>query len=269
MNETELKPCPRMINKIHNMDCIAGMKLLPENSIDLTVTSPPYFNAKEYSHWDTYEDYILWLKYVFKEVYRIMKNGRMCCVNISSILIPRACRNSESTRVALPFHFVNLMEEIGFKFLEDIIWIKPEGSAKNRNGGFFQHRQPVAYKPNVVNEYIFVFQKPAPFLIDKIVRSYKGTRKEESLVIGEYERSNVWYINPETRSKHPAPYPEKLCENLILYYSYTNDLIADPFIGSGTTAKMAVLNNRNYIGFEITKEYCEIAKKRLKGADNE
>ncbi len=253
-----------MINKIHNTDCIEGLKMLPDNSIDLTVTSPPYFNAKEYSHWETYNDYLKWLKDVFSEVYRVTKQGRMCCVNISTIIEPRAKRSEESKRIPLPFHFVNLMESLGYKFLEDIIWVKPEGAAKNRNGGFYQHRQPVAYKPNVINEYIFVFQKPAPFLIDKIVRSYKGQVKEESLVRGEYERSNVWLINPETNTKHPAPYPEKLCDNLVKYYSYQGDTVLDCFMGSGTTAKMALINNRKYIGFEISKEYCELAEERVR-----
>lgn len=251
------------LNRIYNMDCVEGMKMLPDGCIDLAVTSPPYFNAKEYSHWETYESYLRWLEGVFTEAFRIMKQGRMCCVNISTILVARKSRNTESTRLPLPFHFVNMMERIGFKFLEDIIWVKPEGAAKNRNGGFFQHRQPVAYKPNVVNEYIFVFQKPAPFLIDRTVRSYEKDRKNQSLVQCEYERSNVWYINPETKSKHPAPYPEKLCDNLIKYYSYVGDTVLDMFMGSGTTAKMAVLNNRKYIGFEISKEYCDIANERV------
>ena len=251
------------LNKIYNMDCVGGMKLLPDNSVDLTVTSPPYFNAKAYSHWDTYEEYLCWLESVFSEVFRVIKQGRMCCVNISTILVSRAKRNDESKRLPLPFHFVNIMEKIGFKFLEDIIWVKPEGASKNRNGGFYQHRQPVAYKPNVINEYIFVFQKPAPFLIDKIVRDYKGVIKENSLVCGEYERSNIWYINPETKSKHLAPYPEKLCDNLTRYYSYDGDIVLDMFMGSGTTAVACVRNNRNYIGFEISKEYCEIAEQRI------
>ena len=253
-------------NGIYCGDCVELMKQIPANSIDLTVTSPPYFNAKAYSHWDTYEDYLYWLENVFTEVFRITKQGMMCCVNISAILIARKSRNTESQRLALPFHFVNLMEHIGFKFLEDIIWVKPEGAAKNRNGGFFQHRQPIAYKPNVINEYIFVFKKPAPFLIDKIVRSYKGDVREKSLVKSKYERSNVWYINPETNSNHPAPYPEKLCDNLIKYYSYVGNIVLDPFVGSGTTAKMALLNNRSYIGFELSKDYCEIAEKRIKEA---
>lgn len=236
--------------------------MLEDNSIDLVVTSPPYYNAKEYSHWNSYNEFLDWLKNVFALTYTKLKEGRMCCVNLSVIIEPRAKRNAESKRIPLPFHFVNLMEEIGFKFLEDIIWVKPEGAAKNRNGGFYRHRQPVAYKPNIVNEYIFVFQKPSPYLIDKIVRSYNGKRKEMSLVDDGYERSNVWYINPETKSKHLAPYPEKLCERLIKYYSYCGDVVLDMFMGSGTTAQASKANNRKYIGFEVNKEYYALAKKR-------
>ena len=96
------------------------------------------------------------------------------------------------------------------------------------------------------------------------MRSYQGEVKEKSLVSGEYERSNVWYINPETKSKHPAPYPEELCEKLVKYYSYVEDLVVDPFMGSGTTAKVCKINNRNYVGFELCSEYCDIAEERIK-----
>ena len=249
------------------MDCLEGLKLLENNSIDLVVTSPPYYNAKEYSHWDTYEDYLSWLKEVFTLSYDKLKEGRMCCVNLSVIIEPRLKRSMESKRIPLPFHFVSLMEDIGFKFLEDIIWVKPEGAAKNRNGRFYQDRQPVQYKPNIVNEYILVFQKPSKYLIDKIVRSYQGEIKEKSLVEDGYERSNIWYINPETKSMHPAPYPEELCEKLVKYYSYVEDLVIDPFIGSGTTAKVCQDNNRNYIGFELCSEYFGMANKRIGYAD--
>jgi len=250
---------------IHNIDCIEGMKTETENSIDLCVTSPPYYNAKAYSQWPTYDEYLSFLKDTFVEVFRILKQGRMCCVNISVIIEPRAKRSEESKRIALPFHFVNLMESIGYKFLEDIIWVKPEGSAKNRNGGFFQHRQPVAYKPNIVNEYIFVFQKPMEGLIDKIVRGYDKEIKEKSLVKDGYERSNVWEFNPETHSKHLAPYPEELSDKLITYYSFHGDLVLDPFMGSGTTCVSAINNNRACIGYEIHKEYCDLIELRMKG----
>jgi DNA modification methylase len=233
------------------------------NSVDLIFTSPPYFNAKEYSHYNTYSDYLDWLKQVFSECYSVLKCGRMCCVNISVVIEPRVKQSEESKRIALPFHFVNLMETIGFKFLEDIIWVKPDGSAKNRNGRFFQDRQPVQYKPNIVNEYIFVFQKPMNGLIDKIVRNYTGDIKEKSLVKDGYERTNVWYINPETKSKHPAPFPLELSDKIIKYYSYVNDTVLDPFMGSGTTAISAINLNRNYIGFEKESIYCDMANKRI------
>lgn len=254
--------------KLLNGDCLEVIKNIPNESIDLIVTSPPYFNAREYSQWDTYDDFLKWLKEVFALTYDKLKEGRMCCVNLSVIIQPREKRSCESKRIPLPFHFVSLMESIGFKFLEDIIWVKPEGAAKNRNGGFFQHRQPVSYKPNVVNEYILVFQKPSKYLIDKIVRSYQGEIKEKSLVEDGYERSNVWYINPETKSKHPAPYPEELCEKLIKYYSYCGDIVLDMFLGSGTTGVASVKNNRNFIGIDISEEYCEIAKERIEDIIN-
>jgi DNA modification methylase len=155
------------------------------------------------------------------------------------------------------------MEKIGWEFLEDIVWLKPEGAAKNRNGGFYQHRQPVAYKPNVVNEYVFVFKKPSGALIDKIVRSYGSLDAENSKVVGEYERSNVWKINPKTNSKHPAPYPIELTDKLVQYYSFVGDTVIDPFFGSGTTGLSCKKLNRKCIGFEIHSEYIDMFRKSI------
>lgn len=252
-----------MKQKIYKKDCLDGLRDMDNNIIHLTWTSPPYFNAKEYSQWETYEDYLDFLKNVFTEVFRVTKEGRMCIVNLSPVIVPRANRNSESKRVPIPFHFFSIMEQIGWKYLDDIIWVKPEGSSINRNGGFFQHRKPVAYKPNLVSEIIFVFQKPSNFLIDKVVRSYGGDILEESLVIGEYERSNVWYINPETKSKHLAPYPEKLSDNVVRYYSFVGDTVLDPFLGSGTTLLSCEKFNRNGIGFDIHDEYIKMSEDRI------
>ena len=245
-------------------ECLELMKDIPDGSVDLVVTSPPYFNAMEYSSWDTYDEFLYFLRNIFTETYRIVKNGRMCVVNISTVIQPRPSRSKESKRLAIPFHFVCLMEDIGFKFLEDIIWVKPEGASKNRNGNFFTHRQPVAYKPNIVNEYIFVFQKPMNGLIDKILRSYDGKIKEDSLVDDGYERSNVWYMNPVTATKlHPASYPIELPEKIVKYYSYVTDIVLDPFMGSGTTGVACLNTNRNFIGIELDENYFNIAKERI------
>lgn len=252
--------------KLYNGNCLDVMnKLIDKNTfVDLIVTSPPYYNAREYSHWDKYEDYLLFLEEVFSKAFKLLKDGRMCCVNLSVVIEPRLKRSCESKRIPIPFHFVNIMEKIGFKFLEDIIWVKPEGSAKNRNGRFYQDRNPVQYKPNIVNEYILVFQKPMKGLIDKIIKQYKLTDNGESKVDGEYERSNVWYINPETKSNHSAPFPLELPTKLISYYSYKNDIVLDMFMGSATTGVSCIDLNRCFIGIELDENYFNMSKNRMK-----
>ena len=245
------------LNKIYNEDCLDTMARIKDNYLDLTVTSPPYFNARSYSQYDNIDSYMDIMSNIFSEVYRITKPNRMCVINISPVLVPRLKRSQASKRIPLPYYLVPIMENIGFDFLEDIIWVKPEGAASNRNGGFYRHRKPLGYKPNIITEYILVFKKPSKYLLDKDL-------KNNSLVGDGYERTNVWRMQPETYSKHSAPFPEALPDKIIKYYSYEGDIVYDPFMGSGTTAKMALANNRQYIGSELSAEYVEIAKERLK-----
>ena len=231
--------------------------------VHLTCTSPPYYNAKAYAQWSTYDKYLQFLEDIFREVYRVTEQGRMCAVNLSPVIQARESRAHESKRLAIPFHFFSIMERLGWQYIDDIIWLKPEGSAVNRNGGFFQHRKPVAYKPNLVTETILIFKKPASFLIDKTVRSYAPEILERSLVPDGYERSNVWCFNPETTSKHLAPYPTELSDRIVQYYSFVNDLVLDPFMGSGTTAISCLKYDRRYIGVEIHEEYVKMADDRI------
>jgi DNA modification methylase len=243
-------------NKIYNESNLETMAKMPDCFVDLILTSPPYFNARDYSQYKSVKDYLAQMKEIFTMAYDRVKESRMCVVNISPVLVERERRSKQSYRIPLPFYFVPMMEEIGFEFLEDIIWMKPEGAAHNRNGGFYNHRKPVAYKPNIVTEYILVFKKPSAFLIDKVIRN-------ESLVGDGYERTNVWQFNPDTSNSHPAPFPEALAERVIKYYSYENDLVYDCFGGSGTTAKMAHILKRNWILSEISTEYAQLANKRI------
>lgn len=129
--------------------------------------------------------------------------------------------------------------------------------------GFIKTEILFKYKPNIINEYILVFQKPMNGLIDKIIRQYKLVDNGESKVEGDYERSNVWYINPETKSKHPAPFPLELPTKLISYYSYKNDTVLDIFMGSATTGVSCVNLNRNFIGIELDENYFNMSCKRL------
>lgn len=251
------------MNQILLGDCSKVLKTLASESVHLTCTSPPYYNARAYSIWPTYDEYLEFLRNVFLEVLRVTKPGRMCAVNLSPVIEARKSRAHESKRLAIPFHFFSLMESMGWKYIDDIVWLKPEGAAINRNGGFYQHRKPVAYKPNIVTETIFIFQKPANFLIDKVVRSYEGEVLEQSLVSEPYERSNVWKINPETASKHLAPYPKELSDKIVKYYSYVDDLVLDPFMGSGTTAMSCIDLKRKYLGVEIHQEYIDMANQRI------
>ena len=236
----------------------AGVLLagLGDETIGLTFTSPPYLNAREYSQYSNVDEYMATMKGIFEQIFLKTKPSRMCVVNISPVLKERKSRQHQSYRIPLPFYFVGMMEDIGFEFLEDIIWKKPEGATQNRNGGFYTHRQPLAYKPNIVTEYVLVFKKPAPHLLDYYIQN-------KSLVPDGYERTNVWEISPENKSEHPAAFPVELAEKVILYYSYENDVVLDPFIGSGTTAIAARRNNRKYIGFDIHEEYTEMARERL------
>ena len=252
------------MNKIILGNCEDVLKTIDEESINLICTSPPYYNARSYSVWPSYEDYIQFLTNVFKEVFRVTIQGRMCVVNLSPVIEQRKSRAHESKRIPIPFHFFSLMENIGWKYIDDIVWEKPEGTTLNRNGPFFQHRKPVAYKPNLVTETIFVFQKPSDFLIDKVMRSYDGDILKQSLVEDGYERSNVWLMQPETKSKHIAPYPRELSDKIIKYYSFVGDLVLDPFMGSGTTAVSCVDLKRKYLGIEIHQEYVELAEKRIR-----
>lgn len=250
---------------ITHCDCAVGLqKLKDENKrVQLTVTSPPYFNVKDYVYYESYTNYLDTLRDVFSLVFDITDDGRMCCVNISNILIQRESRSGESQRIPLAFHFVSLMEGIGWKFIEDIVWVKPEGAVRNRNGSFFQHRQPIAYKPNIVNEYVFIFQKPTKGLIDQIVRGYDAVTSFNSKVSDEYERTNVWKMHPETKVDHPAPYPVELVDKLIKYYSFVGDTVLDPYMGSGTTALVAFKLNRKCIGFEIHEAYIRLYEERM------
>ena len=111
-----------MTQTIINEDCITGLKKIDGNTVHLTWTSPPYYNAKSYSEWETYDDYLNFLREVFTEIFRVTKDGRMCIVNLSPVIVQRESRSSESKRLPIPYDFFPIMKEIGWKYLDDIVW---------------------------------------------------------------------------------------------------------------------------------------------------
>lgn len=237
---------------------------IPEESIHLTFTSPPYYNARDYSIYVSYNDYLDLLTEVFLHIHRITKEGRFLIVNTSPVIVPRISRAHASKRYPIPFDLHNRLVQNGWDFIDDIVWMKPESSVKNRNAGFLQHRKPLAYKPNAITEYLMVYRKHTEKLLDWNMRQYPDSIIEKSRVFGDYETSNVWEIDPTYDRVHSAVFPVQLCNRVIIYYSYQGDLIFDPFGGSGTLGRAALGLNRYFFMTEkegiyidrMRKEFC-------------
>ena len=242
-------------NVVVNADVLETLKYVPDESLHLTFTSPPYYNARDYAIYPSYEAYLKFLADVFQEVHRVTKEGRFLIVNTSPVIIPRVSRAHSSKRYPIPFDLHHYLVKMGWEFIDDIVWLKPEYSVKNRVGGFHQHRKPLAYKPNSTTEYLMVYRKETTRLLDWNMRSYSQDIVEESKVNGEYETTNVWKIDPKFDKVHSAIFPVELCKRVIQYYSYKNDLIFDPFGGSGTVGRTAKSLGRKFFLTEKEEEY--------------
>lgn len=257
------------VNKIYNMDCLEGMKLLEDNSIDLTVTSPPYDDLRNYNgfSWDFEE--------VARQLYRVTKVGGVAVWVVGDKTI-KGSETGTSFKQALFF------KEVGFNLHDTMIYEKDSISFPETN------------RYSQVFEYMFVFSKGKPksvnIIKDRKNKWYDGNKKikgkerqsdgsllgrRKGNLLKEYgSRFNIWRFSTGYMKSspdkiaygHPAIFPEKLANDHIISWSNEGDLILDPFMGSGTTAKMAILNNRQYIGFELSAEYCEIAEKRVREA---
>lgn len=254
-----------MINSVIQGDCLEKLKELADNSIDLTVTSPPYDNLR------TYNGYTFNFEGIAKELYRVTKQGGVVVWVVGDATI-KGSETGTSFRQALYF------KEIGFNLHDTMIWEKQTFTAV----GALKSR----YAP--VFEYMFIFTKGKLKTFNPIkdrknttagqkIGRKGGIRKRNGELVpnssygtdkvkAEYgQRFNIWRIIIGQRSNgHPAPFPEKLAEDHILSWSNEGDTILDPMAGSGTTLKMAKKNNRNYIGIEISPEYIEIINNRLK-----
>jgi DNA modification methylase len=262
--EKSHKSSPRALkNLLVNADVLEALRHVPEESIHLTFTSPPYYNARDYTLYPSYEDYLQFLVKVFTEVHRVTKEGRFFALNTSPVLIPRMGRNHSSTRYLIPFDIHPLITKIGFEFIDDIVWIKPDPSAKNRNGGFFQHRKPLGYKANSVCEYVIVYRKKTDKLLDWNIDQYPTEIVEASKILGDYEKTNAWKIAPASDPVHSAIFPKELAARVIQFYSYKGDLVFDPFAGSGTVGQIASLLERYYFLTEQDPTYAKYAHEGL------
>lgn len=253
-------------NVIIHADVQESLKMIPDESIHLTFTSPPYYNARDYTIYQSYEAYLDFLTAVFKETHRITKEGRFFVLNTSPVIVPRISRAHSSKRYAIPYDIHPRLTDIGWEFIDDIVWVKPDSAVKNRNEGFFRHRRPLGYKANAVTESVMVYRKKTNRLIDWNIRQYTRETIAQSKVIGEYEKTNVWRIAPSTNKAHPAIFPTELAARIIRFYSFKGDLIFDPFGGSGTVGEAALVFGRHFFLCEKVAEYVEHAMQRLDAA---
>jgi DNA modification methylase len=243
------------------------LNIIPDESFHLIFTSPPYYNARDYSIYTSYKSYLDFLEQVFKLTYYKTKEGCFLIVNTSPIIIPRISRQHSSKRYPIPFDIHNFLTKMSWEFIDDIIWVKPESSVKNRNAGFLQHRKPLAYKPNARTEYLMVYRKQTDKLIDWNIRQYDKKTVEESKVKDDYETSNVWKIDPTYDKVHSAVFPVELCRRVIQYYSFKGDLVFDPFAGSGTFGRTAKSLDRFFFLTEKEIKYFEYMKTFAKKSD--
>jgi len=234
----------------------------PSESIDLVFTSPPYFNARpEYTDYIDYEEYLLKLRKVIQGIHRVLNEGRFFAINVSPVLVRRSSRSDSSRRIAVPFDVHRLFIEEGFDFIDDIIWVKPEGAgwATSRGRRFAADRNPLQYKPVPVTEYILVYRKHSDKLIDWNIRCHPSKELvKQSRIDDNYAHTNVWHIHPAHDPNHPAIFPDELVSKVITYYSFKNDVVLDPFAGIGTLGRVAIKLQRRFVLIENDPTYVKV-----------
>lgn len=301
------------LNKIYNMDCLDGMRLLDDVSVDCIVTSPPYYQLRDYGTdgqiglEETWQEYIAKLEALFAEAHRVLKRSGTIFVVISdtyagnktgitdaklqyvdeSAIRKRVSDIPSKSLMLIPERFVIMMSNLGYIVRSKPIWWK-------RN----VMPQSVADRPTVDYENVYFFTKEQNYFYNQLKEDMvtsdfssprgsksvlgsknSGRRKQDEVGRNDYSGFNdrysppkdgkrnmrtVWDITPSPSDiEHFAMFPDKIAERMILLGCPENGIVLDPFMGSGTTAKMARLNNRNFIGFEISSEYCDIATKRV------
>ncbi|MHC1582297.1 MAG: DNA-methyltransferase [Candidatus Syntropharchaeia archaeon] len=227
------------------------MEELPDSSVHLMVTSPPYNVGKEYDEDFTLEEYLEFLKRVWKEVHRVLVPGGRACINVANL----------GRKPYIPLHafIAEDMIDLGFLMRGEIIWNKASSASSSTAwGSWLSATNPILRD---VHEYILVFSK-GTFSRKNMDRRKSTISKEEFL---EFTKS-IWTFPAEPAHKigHPAPFPVELPYRLIQLYTYEGEIVLDPFMGSGQTAIAAVKTNRHYVGYDVEKEYVKLAEKRIR-----
>jgi len=227
-----------------------SMEELPDHSVHLMVTSPPYNVGKDYDEDLTLEEYLEFLQRVWREVHRVLVPGGRACINIANL----------GRKPYIPLHafIIQQMVELGFLMRGEIIWNKASSASGSTAWGSWC--SPANPTLRDVHEYILIFSK-AGFSRKNLEKRRATISREEFLELTK----SVWNF-PAVRARqvgHPAPFPIELPYRLIQLYTYKEEVILDPFMGSGQTAIAALQTNRDYIGYEVDEEYINLANKRI------
>ncbi|MEJ5240390.1 MAG: site-specific DNA-methyltransferase [Anaerolineales bacterium] len=227
-----------------------NMKEIPDNSVHLMVTSPPYNATKEYDQDLTLQEYLQLLRNVFTETYRVLVHGGRACINVANL--------GRKPYIPLSDYISQMMLEIGYLMRGEIIWYKGAGAGVSMAWGSWQSAANPVLRDT--HEYILVFSKGS--FSRKRPEGKADTITREQFM--EWTKS-VWTMNPESAKKvgHPAPFPVELPYRLIQLYTFTDDIVLDPFMGSGSTAIAALKSGRKFIGYEIDQKYIDLAKERI------
>jgi site-specific DNA-methyltransferase (adenine-specific) len=245
-------------NPVANLDAIfshtsESMEELPDCSVHLMVTSPPYNVGKDYDEDLSLEEYLAFLRRVWKEVHRVLVPGGRACVNVANL--------GRKPYIPLNGLIAREMIDLGFLMRGEIIWDKAASSSTSTAWGSWQSASNPTLRDT--HEYILVFSKGS-FRRDKMDGRTSTISREEFL---EFTKS-VWEIPSESARKvgHPAPFPVELPYRLIQLYTFSNEIVLDPFMGSGQTALAALKAGRRYVGYEINGEYLALATSRIQNS---
>lgn len=257
-----------LINKIVNIDCLDGFKQLSDSSIDLIVTSPPYNLDIKYDNYNDkqpIEDYFNFIDTVAQNMYRVLKDDGRACINIpiDGSMIKNLNSSKEKEKIDIIFKVKSIFYSNGFKYKDQILWDKEHLSSNTARGSFESASSPYILLPF---EVILVFFK-------KSKKKFKPNSIKE-LIDSDFNQytNGHWKIkgvSKKSKNSCPVPYPQELVKRLILLYSYRDDLILDPFSGNGTTCLVAKKLGRQFIGFEISKNYYDTSISKLKKIQNE
>ena len=243
------------IQLIHG-DCLEEMKHIPDESIDLIVTSPPYLNLRKYSYWDTYEAYLLDLESWFGESARLLPSGRHSVWNVQPFIPGKL--NGERYHYPLSADLIMIAYRCGLMLERTLIWNKTNAVCQ-RMFGSYPYPPTTMYTPNTEDIHIFKKMGKADL-----------SNKNEASQITKDEWIEwtlpIWDMPVGYSKQHPATFPLELPTRVIRLHSFEEDTVFDPFTGLGTTGAACVNTNRNFIGTELDKTYFELAKERIKKA---